>query len=178
MKTLMLLLVVLLTTGVTAEAARKRQRPSSNPSRVAVGARYHQGHTAIKRWPFEDGNMSYGLSYALFDGLGYLEAGLDYAPEGIEGSVVDDVWIPRLNLAILDGIFVAGIGIANGYVRRSEGGGQWTGLLYQFHLGLEIPLGYNLELGGGAYYSFEDWLELGDFEVGDLEYGVRLGYRF
>jgi len=176
MKTLMLLLAVLLTTGITTAAALKGQ--SSNSSRIAVGARYHQGHTTIKRWPFEDGNMSYGLSYALFDGLGYLEAGLDYAPEGIEGSTVEDVWIPRLNMAINDGIFVAGIGIANGFVRRTVGGSQWTGLLYQFHLGLEIPLGNSLEIGGGAYYSFDDWGEIGDFEVDDLEYGVRIGYRF
>lgn len=174
MKTFVLMLALLLTGSVTAEAARK----ATPSSRFALGTRYHQENASVERWPFEKGNLSYGASYALYDGAGYLEAGLDYAPEGIEGSVIEDVWIPRLNMALLDGIFVAGIGIADAYVRKTEGGSEWTGLLYQFHLGVDIPLGGSLEVGGGAYYTFEDWGELGDFDTDELEYGAHLGYRF
>ncbi len=177
MKAFLAAFLLVILTCVSADAARRSSSAMKN-SRVALGVRYHQVHSAIKRWPYEDGNLSYGASYALYDGMGYLELGLDYAPEGIADTPIDEVWTPRLNMAILDGIFVAGIGIANGYVRKTGGGSEWTGLLYQFHLGLEIPIWAGLEIGGGAYYSFDDWRELGDYVFEEMEYGIRLGYRF
>lgn len=163
---------------LNSSAFRKQRTPMFGmTSRAALGVRYHPMHSAIEKWPY-DGDLSYGLSYALYEGTGYLELGLDYAPEGTADSIIDDVLTPRLNMAIRDGYFVAGIGIADGYVSRKIGSSEWTGLLYQFHLGLEFPVGERFEVGGGTYYSFEAWDELGEFDAADLEYGVRLGYLF
>ncbi len=171
--------LVVLLAGLSAQAAG-RPNWTGYPSRIGFGVRYHQDHDAIRHWPYEKGDLSYGLSYALYDGMGYLELGLDFAPEGRElvGDQVEQVWTPRLNMALLDGYFVAGIGIANSYIQLEHGGSEWSGLLYQFHLGLDIPLGSSFSIDGGAYYSFEDWGELSDFDINDLEYGLRFGYRF
>jgi hypothetical protein len=144
---------------------------------VAVGARFHPPHSLIEQWPFND-NWSYGISYALYEGLGYIELGLDYAPEGADGTGIDDVITPRLNMAFKDGYFVAGLGIGKSYVRMVEGENEWISLLYQAHLGLEIPVGNRFELGGGAYYSFKSFSDWSDFKSKDLEYGIRLGFFF
>lgn len=171
------LILLLAATAGLAAAVVRRPVVFGMDSRLSLGTRYHPAHSAIEKWPY-DGDLSYGVAYALYDGMGYLEAALDYAPEGTAESVIDDVLTPRLNLGIKDGIFVAGIGIADAYVNTKTGGSEWTGLLYQFQLGLDVPLGNSFELGAAAYYSFEAWDELGDFEVEDLEYGVHVGYFF
>ena len=81
-------------------------------------------------------------------------------------------------MAFKDGYFVAGLGIGKSYVRMVEGENEWISLLYQAHLGLEIPVGNRFELGGGAYYSFKSFSDWSDFKSKDLEYGIRLGFFF
>lgn len=170
---------ILLLLVCTAHGAR-RSNWLGYPSRLGFGIRYHREHSVIERWPYAKGDLSYGLNYAVYDGMGYFELGLDFTPDGVE--IMDDkvsrVWTPRINLAMLDKMFVAGIGIANSYIEFDGGGHEWSGLLYQFHLGLEIPLGDSFSLDGGAYYTFKRWGELSDFDVDDLEYAIRIGYRF
>ncbi len=172
------LLVLCLALGLADVAgARPRRHRGTFPARAAVGMRYHQSHSQIERWPYGSGDLSITTSYALSDGIGYLEAGLDYTPDA-SGEDVEDVWTPRLNMAMLDGVFVAKLGIANSHVNFESSGGRWTGLLYQFHLGVELPVGDRFQVGGGAYYSFDSWQELSGFEFDELEYGVHLGFRF
>ncbi len=158
-------------------AARTRRHRGTFPARAAVGVRHHSTHSQIERWPYERGDLSLTTSYALYDAMGYLEVGLDYTPDASREGV-GDVWTPRLNMAMLDGVFVAKVGIANSHVSFDESGGQWTGVLYQFHLGLEFPVGDRFQIGGGAYYSFDRWSELSEFAFDELEYGVRIGFLF
>jgi hypothetical protein len=163
--------------GIPSRGGRGKSTVFGMTSRGALGVRFQPMHSYIETWPY-DGDLAYGLAYALYDGMGYLEVGLDYTPEATADSVIDDVLTPRLNLGLKDGIFVAGIGLADGYVSKATGGSEWTGLIYQFQLGVDVPFGQNFEVGASAYYSFDDVGELGDFEFDELEYGIHVGYFF
>ncbi len=150
---------------------------------VFANARYHQTNETIKDWPFDKGDFSYGLSAAFYDAAGYLELGVNYAPESSLDDV-DDVWTPFARIVIEDRFVAAGIGLRGNYISYADGfesedgsDSDWSSLLYEFYLGVEIPLG-SVALGGGAYYTFDKWDELRDFDVDFLEYGVHLGYRF
>ena len=46
-----------------------------------------------------------------------------------------------------------------------------------FLLGAQVPV-WQLRFELHAYYVFENWSELDEFDVEDLEYGAWLTYRF
>ncbi len=174
------LLVLTLLLGLTADigaAPRRGSMIAGMDSRVTARVRYHPSHSLLEKWPYDD-NYSFGAGYALYDGLGYLEAGLDYAPSGAKESVVDYVITPRLDMGIKDGIFVAGVGLSNARVARKEGSSEWAGWWYQLKLGIDYPLGNKLELGLAAFYTFKSWGDLSDFSRRDLEYGFHIGFMF
>ena len=173
---LILTLLLGLATDILA-APRRNQLISGMDSRASIRTRYHRGHSVLEKWPYDD-NFSIGAAYALYEGIGYLEAGLDYAPSGAKESVVDYVITPRLDMNIKDGIFVAGIGLSNSRVAKKHDGSEWAGWWYQFKLGIDFPLGSSLEVGAAAYYTFKNWGDLGDFEFRDLEYGLHIGFMF
>lgn len=170
MKKLLLLLAfipVLASAGATGSMA------------VLANARYHQANEPVADWPFDKDDFSYGLSLAFYDGAGYIELGANYAPDS-SYDAVDSVVTPFARLVITDQFFAAGIGIRDNYIFFSDSTDQkddWADLMYEFYLGLEIPLG-SFVIGGGAYYTFDDWGELSDFDTDFLEYGVHLGFRF
>ncbi len=153
--------------------------PASRAAGTAffLGARLHPEHSMVAEWPYAD-DPSYGFSLAFYDGMGYLELGLDYAPESSVYGI-ESVWTPRAMLVVSDKFLAIGLGILDNYVSFEDDrlDADWSDLLYQFYLGLEIPAG-NLRLGGGAYYTFDDWGNLGDFDTDDLEYGFHLGLVF
>ena len=146
---------------------------------VFANVRYHQTNETIKDWPFDKDDFSYGLSAAFYDAAGYLELGADYAPDP-SNDFVDDVWTPFARIVIEDRYVAAGIGIRSNYIsyaNDAELDSDWSSLLYEFYLGVEVPLG-SVVVGGGAYYTFEKWDKLRDFDVDFLEYGIHIGYRF
>ena len=146
---------------------------------IVGNVRYHQTHTAVREWPFDKGDLSYGASLLIYDGMGYIELGCNYAPDPTADEVLDEVITPFARLVIEDRCVTAGIGVRDNYVTFTddERDAEWTDLLYEFHLGLEFTLG-PVVLGGGAYYSFDDWDDLKDFDVDDLEYGIHAGFSF
>ena len=145
---------------------------------VIGSARYHQTHTAVLEWPFDKDDMSYGAGLLLYDGMGYVELGCEYAPDP-SYDAIDEVITPYARLVIEDMGVAAGIGVRDNYVFFSdkERKDDWTDLLYEFHLGLGFTLG-RIIIGGGAYYSFDDWDDLKDFDFDDLEYGIHVGFAF
>lgn len=159
---------------------------ASSPHLGVVGiARYHQGHTAVREWPYDKGDMSYGASLLLYDGIGYIELGCEYSPEPSadeeddDTEILDEVFTPFARMVIKQFFVSAGFGVRDNYVlfTDSDRKDDWTDLLYEFHLGLEFTLG-PVVVGGGAYYSFDDWKDLDCFDVDDLEYGVHAGFCF
>lgn len=146
---------------------------------IVGNVRYHQEHSAVREWPFAKGDLSYGGSLLLYDGMGYIELGCNYAPDPTADEVLDEVITPFARLVIEDRCVVAAIGVRDNYVTFTdeERDAEWTDLLYELHLGLEFTLG-PVVIGGGAYYSFDDWNDLKDFAFEDLEYGVHAGFCF
>ena len=78
------------------------------PKLGVVGmARYHQTHTAVREWPFDKDDMSYGAGLLLYDGMGYLELGCEYAPDS-SFDAIDEVVTPYARLVIEDMCVAAG----------------------------------------------------------------------
>ena len=153
----------------------------ASPKLGVVGsARYHQEHSTVAEWPFDKGDMSYGASLLLYDGMGYIELGCEYCPDPTaEKDAIDDVITPFARLVVSDLGFTAGFGVRDNYVFYADKDRKddWSDLLYEFHLGLEFTFA-PIVIGGGAYYSFDDWDDLKDFDVDDLEYGIHAGFCF
>ncbi len=168
---------------VLAAAALLATPVSSSAQESSLGiagiARYHQAHSAVRKWPFDKDDMSYGASLRIYDGMGYLEFGCEYAPEASADEVLDEVFTPFARLVVKDQGVVAGFGIRDNYVTFTDESrdDEWEDLLYEFHLGLEFCFG-PISLGGGAYYSFDDWNDLKSFDGDDLEYGAHLCLSF
>jgi hypothetical protein len=150
---------------------------NSPNSAVGLGARWHVQHSAFEDLPFEDGDLTYTLGYEYHDKAGYWQLLLGYTPEVGEGDLVDYVITPQLNLIIQDRIFLAGTGILGSYVESKDEGGDWTSVYWQFMLGFEIPLGA-VKLEILAYYPFEGFSDLDEFDFSDIEYGGSLKYYF
>lgn len=147
---------------------------------VAGLARYHQSHSMVEEWPFDKGDMSFGASLRVHDGMGYLEAGCEYAPDPTASKgLFDEVITPFARLAIKDQGLVVAIGVRDNYITYADDArdSEWADLLYELHLGLDFEFG-PVSVGGGAYYSYDDWNDLKDFDVDDLEYGVHVGVVF
>lgn len=153
----------------------------SSPKLGIVGlARYHQEHSAVREWAFDKGDMSYGASLLLYDGIGYIELGCEYCPDPtIDDKALDEVFTPFARIVLKEMGVTAGFGVRDNYIRFADETREddWTDLLYEFHLGLEFTLG-PLVVGGGAYYSFDDWKDLDCFDADDLEYGIHAGFCF
>ena len=150
---------------------------NSPQSAVGAGVRQHVLHSAFEELPFEDGDLTYTLGYEYHDRAGYWQILVGYTPEVGEGDIVDYVITPQLNLIIQDRVFLAGTGILGSYVESIEDGGDWTSVYWQLMLGLEIPLG-PVTLEAMAYYPYESWSDLDDFEFDDIEYGGSLKFYF
>ena len=146
---------------------------------VLANVRRNSFNATATDCPF-DKDFSYGASFALYDGAGYIEAGLNYAPDS-SIDAVDEVWTPFARIVFVDQFVGAGIGIRGNYVVAADGApgdDEWSDLLYELYVGLEVPFG-SFVLGGGVYYTFDDWSDgFKDFEKDYLEYGVHVGFRF
>ncbi len=151
-------------------------------SGVSAGVRQHVLHSVFEELPFEDGDLTYTLGYEYHDKNGYWQLLVGYTPDlsneelGIDDIAVDYVITPQLNLIFQDGVFLAGTGILGSYIETEEEG-DWTDIYWQLMLGLEIPLGA-LSLEAMAYYPFESWGDIDDFDFDDVEYGGSIKYRF
>jgi len=149
----------------------------SPKSAVGAGVRQQVDHSVFEDLPFDDGDLTYTLGYEYHDGAGYWQLLLGYTPEVGDGDVVDYVITPQLNLIFQDRIFLAGTGVMGSYVESKEEGGDWTSVYWQLMLGFEIPLG-PVKLEMMAYYPFEGFSDLDEFDFSDIEYGGSLKYYF
>ena len=160
---------------------------AAGSSAILFNARYNSFNKTVLDTPFDE-DFSYGLSYAVYDGAGYLEFGVNYAPDssievldnpGVEA--IDDVWTPFVRLVMEDQFVAIGIGLRENYISfadESYGDSGWSDLLYELYAGIEIPFG-GFVLGGGVYYTFDDWGDaFSDFKSDYLDYGVHFGFRF
>ena len=143
---------------------------------IDIGARYHFQHSVFTDLPFGDGDLSYGLGYEIHDENGLIQLICGYTPSLSDRDDLDFAITPEANLLFADGIFQGGVGALTTYTQGS-GTDDWMDLYWQGVLGINVPLG-SFQIQVNAYYVFEDWDKLGEFEFGDIEYGAYLGYKF
>ncbi len=163
MKTITLLATVALLTALMIPQAEAQ-------SAVGLGIRSHVLHTEFEEYPFDDGDLSYIAGYEYHDNNGYWQLLVGYTPDVGDGTVVDSIITPQLNLLIQDGIWLAGVGVLGSYVETTEDS-DWTDVYWQVMLGLELPLPI-FKLDILAYYPFESWSTFGDFDTDDIEFGA------
>ena len=152
---------------------------AAGTSALFVNGRCNAHNMTVDDCPFDD-DFSYGLSYAVYDGAGYVEIGVNYAPDSSFDSV-DDVITPFARLVMVDQFVAIGIGVRDNYISYNDAfdaKSGWSDLLFELYAGLEIPFG-SIVVGGGVYYTFSDWGDaFSDFDSDYLDYGLHIGFRF
>lgn len=150
---------------------------------LTAGGRYHMRHSEYLELPFDDGDLSYLLGYEYHEGSAFWQLLVGYAPDISEGDDgrgigIKSVTTPQINLLFEDRNWLGGVGALASYIETEddvdlERESDWTDVYWQLMLGFQIPLpAFNIEVM--AYYPFEKWKTLRDFEFGDIEYGVLL----
>lgn len=157
---------------------------------ASANARMHSEHSEFEELPFGKSDVSYGLSVEWHEEIAYWQLGANfmYEPEGAE--TVNYVITPSLNLLLKDGIWRGGAGALMSYmdmddpepgtavdVEAGEEDSDWTDVYWQLIFGVHVPL-FGLEFDAHAFYPFEKWNRLEDFDFDDIDYGVSLGVNF
>jgi hypothetical protein len=142
-----------------------------------VGAKYHQKHSVFTALPYDDGDISYSVAYEYRDADALWQLACDVTPEFESRDDLDYGVTPQLNLLLVDRIFQGGLGVLSTFT-DGEMGSDWMDLYWQFILGLALPLPGPFSVQINAYYVFESWSDVGDFDVDDIEYGAYVGYKF
>lgn len=167
-----------LAAAMLARASTVAAAPSHN---LAVGVLQHKEHSAFEMLPFVDDDLGYGLAYEYREaGSAYWQFGAWYTDSPGEGKWEQDYAVtPQINLIFEDRAFRAGFGALATYLAGNEFlETAWTDLYWHFILGLGIPLGPSFRLEVSAYYAFEAFDELSDFEWDDIEFGAWLSHSF
>lgn len=174
-KPLLFLSAVLIVAATLAEA-------NQSYGNLGVSVRRHSEHSEFDDLPFGKRDHSIGISYELHESVAFWQIGVSYTPNlSVKKDAVeapDYAWTPELNLIAKDRMYHAGLGIASTYTKTPDEGGEWTSVYWQFLLGLQLDLSRRIALSGYGYYPFRNWGDLSDFSFDDIEYGIRLGYRF
>lgn len=151
-------------------------------NRFDLGGRYHQDHSVFGELPYGDGDLSYAVGYEYGEEMGAWQLALDWAPHvtgtSSNGVVrdVDSTITPQVNLLLRDKLFELGVGGLISYLSGDDS--DWTDVYWQFIAGLRIPLSGGLDLALNAYYPFDEWGHIKEFEAGDIDYGLWLSFRF
>ena len=168
MKNITALSIVLLLSVATTQAATR------SVSRMGAGARYHKAQDTVVAAPFDD-DVSYGLMYEYHEGETFWQLGVNYA-DSMGSNDVDYVITPEINLLFADKVWRGGAGALASYV-SDDITSDWSDVYFQFVLGFEIPVG-NMSLEILAYYVFDDFDALGEFDFDEVEVGAWLMYAF
>jgi len=150
---------------------------AAGSSGLSLGARSHVDHSTFVDLPYDDGDLSYGLAYEIHESAAYWQVAVLYAPDVSGVETIDYVITPQINLIMKDSFWRMGVGALGSYIRDNETGGDWTDVYWQFIAGISIPLSV-FELNAQAYYPFEAWRDIGDFDTDDIEFGGWLTYFF
>jgi len=155
-------------------------------SQFSVGLRQHVDHSEFDEYPFDDDTLAYGVAYEYHDKVAFWQLAVLYtedvdavtnAPGATTStSEVDYILTPQLNLIYNEDYWRAGAGILGSYVVTDDDE-DWIDPYWQFMLGIGFPV-MAFKADFYAYYVYEDWGSLADFDFGDIEFGGWLGYEF
>jgi hypothetical protein len=190
MKRLSAFCVVLVVATILSAPTSAR---ANSTGTLGFGLRHHTTHSIYTDYPFEEGDMSYGIAYEYNDAAGYWQLAVDYAANTAGGQTnsADYVVTPQLNLVIRDSFWRIGVGILGSYIEYEDDvveaseedddpdndlDNGWTDIYYQILAGVSLPLG-GMTLDILAAYPFEDWGEVEDFDADDLEIALWLKFN-
>lgn len=149
---------------------------------TAVGAlaRFHEEHTVFEEYPFTGGDISYGFALEYHEDAAYWQVAVLYAEKPGPSTAtnnLDYVLTPQVSLIFKDGPWRGGLGVLASLLEDEVEGSDWTDIYWQFVLGLTFPV-MGLHLDARAFYVFESWSDVNEFEFEDIEYGVGISYFF
>lgn len=180
-------------------------KPVMADNAVVAGTRVHMEAPSDSDLPYGDGDMSYFIGYEYHDTAAFWQLGVDIAPDissrelpipnstdlttgekqYYEDTTAEYVITPQINLVFKDGIFRGGVGAFMSYISRSgvlyedkAASSEWSALNWQFILGISTPLFKKCTLDAYSYFPFETLSDVGNFGLGDLEYGAMFSYHF
>jgi hypothetical protein len=171
-------IIITLAAVLLSAAHSTAQTQGRTDSGIAGGFRYHQDHTVFEELPFGEGDISYVLAYEATDQNMVLQLGCGYCPD-VTGSsnAVEYALTPQANLILKDGMWRGGLGVMRTYIKDDDDTTDaWTHTYFQFLLGVEFPL-FNIPLSVYAYYPFDDWSNLSEFDVEDVDFGATLRFN-
>jgi hypothetical protein len=143
---------------------------------LGVGGKLHCKHSEFTDLPF-DQDLSYDISYEYReDAAAFWQLAVGYTPKISGTNNIDSVITPEVNLLFSEGVWRGGVGVLNSFVM--EGGeGDWMDIYFQFLLGIGVPVG-KFSIDATACYVFPDWGSIGNFDMRDIDFGLRLTYHF
>ena len=154
---------------------------AENFNAISVGTRRHVNHSVFRALPFDDEDFSYALAYEYHESAGYWQIAVDYAPDA-SGMITtnlsdstDYVVTPQINLILKDRGWLGGVGALWSYIEDKNEGGAWTDQYWQLLAGFHLPL-FRVHLDVNAYYVFEDWQDLDEFDAGDIDFAAWLRF--
>lgn len=167
-------------------AAGKAKSTFSTYQTVGIGVRRQSALPAFEEWPFGENDMSFGGVYEYHDEMGFWQVGLTYTPSPTGSNALDYAITPEVNLVLSEGIWQAGVGVLKSFIPAEDEAAMeaqgiewddWTDFYYHIIAGVGFPLG-QLGLEIHAVYTFDDWGDVSEFDVGDMEYQAWLTYQF
>jgi hypothetical protein len=159
-------------------------------SRWGACARFHAGHGSEpdneNKVPY-DGDWSYGLVYEYREPQAMFQIIMSGAPnvgykgffDGVDYSQtsIDTVWTPEFNMIFTEGAWTGGMGVLKHLV-RSENGGQWSPVFWQFLLGFTLGQRAGFAMDVTACYEFRSLTKASDMNVDQLDVRISLTKAF
>jgi len=145
-------------------------------SALSLGVRQHVDHSVYTELPFDDGDLSYGIAYEIHEEQAFWQLAVEYAPDISSTNSVDFVLTPQLNLICKDRCWRGGVGVLMTYIAGDDDD-DWTDLYWQLMFGIQLD-STRPEIDVFAYYPFEKWSDIGDFDGKDVEFGLWLCFPF
>ncbi len=148
----------------------------------------HAEQKKFTKLPYENGDLSYWLAYEFHEQTSFLQLGVGYAPsvsgtgqseaeQERDGKIgVDYVVTPQISMIWKDQAWRGGVGLLKSLV-AAEDESKWTGIYWQFMLGLNLPISAT-GLDVMAYYVFDKWTTLPDFRGDGIDFGVSISFSF
>lgn len=145
----------------------------------SFGVRQHTEQPDFPDISFGDGDISYGLAVTAQDPGGYWQGVLLYTPKI---STIDDInyaLTPQINLILTENAWRMGVGGAKTYIRSdNDVDNGWRDFYWQLIAGIGLPGFGKMSLELQALYIFDDWGNIGDFKIANLEYALWVGFPF
>jgi hypothetical protein len=166
-------LKTLLAIIVSAACVSQLSMAGNSARTWGFGLRQHAEQPDFPDISFGD-ELSYGLSLSAIDAGGYWQGALLYTPE-IEGA--DYAITPEINLVLTENAWRMGVGGAKTYISTDTDSG-WRDFFWQLLVGVGLP-----GIGAGklelrAIYMFDEWDNVDNFDVDNLEYAIWMGIPF